>query len=262
MALPRVQPIIPTWRKEPFDDPDWLFDFKYDGFRGLCYLEQGRCRFVSRNGNVLSRFEVLGDQVAAVLDVDDAIIDGEVIAADETGRPQFYELLRRTRSACYVAFDILRLDGADLRALPLDERRRLLQGILPKGSPIVSEALSVTGRGRELFELMCSNDLEGIVAKRLADPYDTRVRWLKIKNPDYSQKEGRGDLFNGPRQRPRASGRDQALATVSERRLSDPNGRSPLPRAMPALAPHLPFAKPVGIGKADAHSRCKSQRYR
>ena len=70
------------------------------------------------------------------------------------------------------------LDGTDLRSLPLDERRRRLQGMLPKGSQIVSEALSVAGRGRELFELMRSNDLEGIVAKRLADPYDTRVRWL------------------------------------------------------------------------------------
>ena len=49
---------------------------------------------------------------------------------------------------------------------------------------------------------MCANDLEGIVAKRMADPYDTRVRWLKIKNRDYSQAEGRGDLFNGPRQKP------------------------------------------------------------
>jgi ATP-dependent DNA ligase len=67
-TLPRAQPIIPTWRKEPFDDPDWLFDFKYDGFRGLCYLEQGRCRFISRNGNVLSRFEAFGDQVAAALE--------------------------------------------------------------------------------------------------------------------------------------------------------------------------------------------------
>ena len=95
-----------------------------------------------------------------------------------------------------MAFDILWLDGTDLRALPLDERRRRLQGILPKGSPIVSEALSVAGRGRELFELMCANDLEGIVAKRLADPYDSRIRWLKIKNPDYSQKEGRPELFN------------------------------------------------------------------
>jgi len=99
VTLPRVQPIIPTWRKEPFDDPEWVFDFKYDGFRGLCYIEQGRCRFISRNCNVLSRFEALGDEVATVLlGVDDAVIDGEVIAPDETGRPQFYDLIRRTRT--------------------------------------------------------------------------------------------------------------------------------------------------------------------
>ena len=116
--------------------------------------------------------------------------------ADETGRPRFYELLRVPRSACYVAFDI-----TDLRSLPLDERRRRLQGILPKRSPIVSEALSVAGRGHELFAMIREHDLEGIVAKRLADPYDSRIRWLKIKNPDYSQKEGRGDLFNAPRHR-------------------------------------------------------------
>ena len=73
-----------------------------------------------------------------------------MIAVDENGRPQFYELLRVPQSASYVAFDILWADGTDLRALPLDERRRRLQGILPKGSPIVSEALSVAGRGREI----------------------------------------------------------------------------------------------------------------
>jgi len=120
---------------------------------------------------------------------------------NEPGRPRFYELLRGTRTPCYVAFDLLWLNGTDLRALPLTERRKSLQGIVSKGSPIVSEALFVEGRGRELFELMCANDLEGIVVKRLADPYSGRVRWLNIKNPDYSQKEGRGDLFNGPRQR-------------------------------------------------------------
>ena len=196
VILLRVQPIIPTRRKEPFDDPEWLFEFKYNGFRGLCYIEQGRCRFISRNGNVLSRFEALGDQVAAVLDIDEAVIDGEVIVADGTGRPQFYELLRVPRRASYVAFDILWLNGTDLRALPLTERRKRLQGIVSKGSPIVSEALSVEGRGYQLFELVRAHDLEGIVAKRLANPYDRRVRWLKIKNPDYSQKEGRAELFN------------------------------------------------------------------
>ena len=198
MSLPRVQPIIATWRKEPFDHPEWLFDFKYDGFRALCYLEQGRSRLISRNGNRLSRFDTLAERVAATLNVDDAILDGEVIAADATGRPQFYDLLRRTQAPAYVAFDILWIDGTDLRPLPLAERRQRLRSLLPKRSEIVSEALSVVGQGCRFFDLMCRHDLEGIVAKRLKDPYDPRVRWLKIKNLDYSQKEGRAELFNGP----------------------------------------------------------------
>src|SRR5262245_27747115 len=101
MPLPRVQPIIPVTAKEPFDDPAWLFEFKYDGYRGLCYADQNRCWFVSRNGNTLSRFDTLGDQVASELDLDDAIFDGEVIAADETGRPLFYDLLRYARRPSY-----------------------------------------------------------------------------------------------------------------------------------------------------------------
>jgi ATP-dependent DNA ligase len=131
--LPRIQPIAPIRRPEPFDDPGWLFDLKYDGFRGICYLEQGRCRMISRNGNLMSRFAGLGDQIAASLDVGDAILDGEIFAPDETGRPQFYDLLRGTRAPAYVAFDVIWLNGADLRALPLTERRRHLQSILPKG---------------------------------------------------------------------------------------------------------------------------------
>jgi ATP-dependent DNA ligase len=145
-------------------------------------------------------FDALAEQVVAMLDVEDAVIDGEVIVTDETGRPQFYDLLRGTRSPCYVAFDLLWLNRVDLRWFPLSERRNALQAILPRQSTVISETLSVQGRGRELFELMCANDLEGIVAKRLTDPYAPRVRWLKIKNRDYLQKEGRGDLFNGPGQ--------------------------------------------------------------
>ena len=96
----------------------------------------------------MSRFAGLGEKIAASLDVDDAILDGEVIAANETGRPQFYDILRNARPAAYVAFDLIWLNGADLRRLPLTERRRHLQDILPKGSAIISEALSVTGTGR------------------------------------------------------------------------------------------------------------------
>lgn len=198
MTLPRIDPIIPIRRKEPFDDPGWLFDCKYDGFRAVCYVQQCCGRLVSRRGIPMSRFDELGDRLAATLDLDEAILDGEVIAADATGRPQFYDLLRRARAPAYVAFDLLWADGADLRALPLSERRLRLSGILPTGSTLLPEPLSVVGRGCELFELMCTNDLEGIVAKRLVDPYKPRVRWLKIKNPDYTQQKGRAELFNGP----------------------------------------------------------------
>ena len=72
--------------------------------------------------------------------------------------------------------------------------------------------LSVEGRGCELIDLMCAHDLEGVVAKRFGDRYDPHVRWLKIKNPDYSQKKGRGDLFNGPRQRPCKTARSARTA--------------------------------------------------
>src|SRR5262249_43539276 len=147
-------------------------------------------------GNVFERFAGLAAGIAETLDVDEAVLDGEVIAADATGRPQFYDLLRGRRAPAYVAFDLLWLDGADLRALPLSERRRLLQGILPAGATTISETLSVEGRGRELFALMCVNDLEGIVAKRLADPYEPKIGWLKIKNPAYTQGQGRAELFN------------------------------------------------------------------
>jgi bifunctional non-homologous end joining protein LigD len=174
-----------------------MFDVKYDGFRALCYLQEGRCRLISRNGNLMRRFVGLGEQIAASLDVGDAILDGEVIAIDDEGRPQFYDLLRRTRSAAYVAFDLLWLNDTDLRTSPLSERRRLLQSILPEGSAIISEPLSVIGRGSELFKLMCAHDLEGIVAKRLKDAYGPRVRWLKIKNRAYTQAEGRRELFDG-----------------------------------------------------------------
>jgi hypothetical protein len=85
---------------------------------------------------------------------------------------------------------------ADLRSLALSERRRRLQAVLPRESRAISEVLSVGGRGRRLFELICTHDLEGIVAKRSGDLYQPRTRWLKMKNRDYSQAEGRADLLN------------------------------------------------------------------
>jgi bifunctional non-homologous end joining protein LigD len=196
MPLPWIQPITPIAAKQPFDDPAWQFEVKYDGFRALWYLERDACRFFSRNGNILTRFADFAQQIAGELDFDEAILDGEVIAPDETGRPVFLDLLKRTRRPVYVAFDLLWLSGTDVRSWPLRHRRQALEGILPEGSRLISPPVSVHGRGRQLFDLVQTHDLEGIVAKRLSDPYGPGTKWLKIKNPDYSQKEGRWELFN------------------------------------------------------------------
>jgi bifunctional non-homologous end joining protein LigD len=108
ITLPRVQPIISTWRKEPFDNPDWLFESKYDGFRALLYLENGKGRLIWGRHRTLCRFDPLCNQVATELDLNDAILDGEVMAADKTGRLLFDDSLRRTRrSPYYLVFDIL-----------------------------------------------------------------------------------------------------------------------------------------------------------
>jgi bifunctional non-homologous end joining protein LigD len=163
------------------------------------HFERDACRFSSRNGNALTRFDALAQQIACELDVDDAILDGEVIAPDETGRPRFYDLLRHTRKPAYVAFDLLWLCGTDLRSWPLRHRLGALEGILPDRSMVILPALSVQGRGIQLFQLMLEHDLEGIVAKRLSDPYLPTTAWFKIKNPAYSQQEGRADLFNARR---------------------------------------------------------------
>ena len=61
MPLPRIQPIAPTWRREPFDDPEWVFEMKYDGYRALCYVEPRRNRLISRNNNIMNRFDALCD---------------------------------------------------------------------------------------------------------------------------------------------------------------------------------------------------------
>ena len=145
---------------------------KYDGFRAISYIQRGRCNLVSRRGNVFARFDALGEQVAstlcrdvvAELGVDDAILDGEVITADQTGRPQFYDLLRRTLSPGYVAFDLLWQRCRPAAFAPQRALRRL-HAILPTSSPTITAAVSVERRGRELFGLVCSNDLEGRTKK-------------------------------------------------------------------------------------------------
>jgi bifunctional non-homologous end joining protein LigD len=178
------------------DDPNYQYEMKYDGFRGVGYFEKGRrCRFVSRNGNHLSRFQPLCESILKELKVQNAIFDGELISPDPTGRPIFKNMLRRGGAFQYVAFDLLWLNGEDLRSLPLEARRQKLLKVLPKSSRWITESLVQIGSGLSLYNLMVQYDLEGIVVKRLASPYSRSTKWYKFKNKDYSQAKGRRHFF-------------------------------------------------------------------
>lgn len=197
-ALPIIAAHSLRERRKPFDNPDWLFELKYDGYRALLFVERGKRRLISRNGRHMKRFDGLA---SALVKARNAILDGEIVVKDASGRPIFLDLMRRRGDASYVAFDLLWLNGEDLRRQPLIERKLVLAGVLPQSPSFIEEAIWIPERGIDLFRLVVEHDLEGIVAKRKDGHYSASSPWLKIKNPGYSQAEGRGELFNPPRKR-------------------------------------------------------------
>jgi bifunctional non-homologous end joining protein LigD len=150
--LPKITLLIVKPRAAAFDNPDWLFELKYDGFRALLEIDGKGARLVSRNRNCFRHLDPLAAALAKRLRVDDAILDGEVIRADETGRPIFLEMLRGRHPVCFVAFDLLWLNGEDLRPLALMERKVRLKRLLRRRSNhLIAEAMSVEGRGKALM---------------------------------------------------------------------------------------------------------------
>jgi bifunctional non-homologous end joining protein LigD len=203
MSLPQVDPLILTSRPDAFDDPEWLFEPKYDGFRGLVYASSIGSEIRSRRGFQFDRFDDLCSRLSAVLGPRDVILDGEVVSLNRQGKPVFRDLLRGQGFIAFAAFDLLWLDGSDLRQLPLVERKSLLGDLLAEDTGPLYKILTMEEHGRALFSAIKKMDLEGIVAKRKSDPYGPDTTWYKVKNPGYSQKEARGDLFR-PRERRRA----------------------------------------------------------
>lgn len=193
--LPRIEPIRLIRRPDAFDGPDWIFQLKYDGFRGLLYIEPDNPRFISRNGNRMKRFDDLASAIARQLNAGYAILDGEIVTVDKTGRPIFNDLFMRRGELIYMAFDLLWLDGQDLRSRTLAERKARLKKLLSRKSGRIGYVQHFQKEGKALFEEVKKNDLEGIVAKRQASPYTSETTWYKIKNPGYSQSAGRHDLF-------------------------------------------------------------------
>lgn len=180
-----LKPMLATLIDAPFDDADWVFETKWDGFRIIARIADGAVTFFSRGGKDVTKTYA---RVATALEKikRTAILDGELVALDEKGRSRFQLLQRaqkeRTRLR-YCVFDLLFLDGKDLRSQPLVERKRLLKKILP-----TDFALKYSGhilkQGKNFFRKAERSHLEGIMAKRAQALYYSGKRtreWLKIK---------------------------------------------------------------------------------
>jgi bifunctional non-homologous end joining protein LigD len=192
-------------RRSPFDDTDFIFELKYDGFRALAILERGRAQLLSRNGHPFASFSSLAESISDSLPNVRAVIDGEICSLDKRGRPQFKNLMfHRGNPPCFFAFDLLTCDGKDLRLERLTDRKQELRRLLAKIAPPfpVRYTEHVEGSGTALFERVCELDLEGIVAKHKLGNYVTEREhstWFKILNRAYSQKNGREELFERER---------------------------------------------------------------
>jgi bifunctional non-homologous end joining protein LigD len=191
-----IHPMLAESIDKPFDGAEWLFEIKWDGYRAIAFIDNGKVQLVSRNQNDLtSRYPELKD-LAKSIKAKNAILDGEVVALDEEGRASFSLMQQRTGfrtggkravanadvPVLYYAFDLLYLDGYDWRRMPLEERKAKLKSIVA-GDDAVRYSDHYEEQGKALFEIAHKKGLEGIVAKKRASFYEERRswEWLKIK---------------------------------------------------------------------------------
>jgi ATP-dependent DNA ligase len=151
-------------------------------------------------GNTFRNFKDLAQWIGENLRVENAVLDAEIACVDDSGRSVFNDLLFRRRDCVFFTFDLLFLNGEDLRALPLIERKARLKRLLRRKRSPVLYVDHIEARGRKFFEKVCELDLEGIVAKQRDSLYRAAEKpspyCIKIKNPRYSQAEGREELFD------------------------------------------------------------------
>jgi bifunctional non-homologous end joining protein LigD len=192
MADRFIPPMLATLVPEPFDGPDWLFEIKWDGFRVEAVVEDGTVRLWTRGRQDAAGYFGPFLSPPTWLGAADAVLDGEVIALDAHGEPDFALLQAGIRQrgiapsgarVIYQVFDLLWLDGVSLLDVPLEDRKARLKAVL-RDDPRVRYSDHVIGDGIAFFEAARVRALEGIMAKRRTSPYEPGRRgasWLKIK---------------------------------------------------------------------------------
>jgi len=183
-----IEPCLPSPAKAPPSGPGWLHEIKHDGFRILARRDAAGVRLITRAGNDFSsRFPFI-TMALGKLSVRSCLIDGEAIVCDKNGLAVF-DLIRRhgaLASAVHCAFDLLELDGRDLRREPIEKRKALLAELLngQQMSIVLNEHFEEDGAA--VYRAACQLGCEGIVSKRLGSPYRSgrSPHWLKVKNPN------------------------------------------------------------------------------
>lgn len=186
-SLPKkLKPMLATLVDTPFDRDGWVFEIKWDGYRAVTTIQDGKVDMISRNGTSFNeKFAPIAKALADFPHT--AILDGEVVALDDEGKPNFGMLQdseRQQDRLYYYVFDLLYLDGHDLQELPLIRRKVILKDILPELVHI-RYCDHIEKAGTAFFELACSQGLEGVIAKDGQSPYRLGARssaWLKVKS--------------------------------------------------------------------------------
>ncbi|AZO51265.1 MULTISPECIES: RNA ligase family protein [unclassified Mesorhizobium] len=182
-----IKPLEPVQVETPPVSDDWLHEIKLDGFRTQVILDWAGARAFSRNGHDWSKRYWPTVAAAEKLPAKSFILDGEMIAPEPDGRPNFHRMhSRMTRNAeqlAFVAFDILHLDGQDLRSLPAIERKAKLWDLVKPAKGIIQYSEHVEGGGAAFFEAVEKMGLEGMVSKRRESPYKSGKidAWVKTK---------------------------------------------------------------------------------
>jgi bifunctional non-homologous end joining protein LigD len=182
----RIQPMLATLVKEPFQQPGWVYEEKYDGYRILAYKEGTRVTLLSRNAkDRTAHFDAVADAVRA-LQHETLLLDGEVVAFDSRGVSRFQLLQNLASKLHYAVFDCLYVDGRDLRAEPLESRRAALEKILGKPlgkQPTLFSSARLASNGLKAYEIAKQKGFEGVVAKDESSSYiqGRSAKWLKFK---------------------------------------------------------------------------------
>ena len=168
---------------------DWLYELKYDGYRILAYLESSNVHFINRNGNDnTNRFQNIASSLVDWAAGRAMVLDGEMVITDAEGKTDFQALQNYMRNPgnenlTYIVFDLLALDGADLRGRPLIDRKEILEAIMKDSPENLYYSQHIRGNGKESFLAACKANLEGIVGKKADSVYSgTRNDdWIRLK---------------------------------------------------------------------------------